>query len=166
EKPITKKAVPAGVTANSLLDNSIKALGVEQALNGVKLLSLVATGALQGTPIEVTVKVTPAAKTPVSRKVRERRMMKQVVTEKSGYMIQQNQRMDLTGEELAEMQAEAATFDELKIAKKTTLTLDGIENINGSDAYVIKDGNTTHYFDVKSGLKIGSAKTMEQGGQQ
>ncbi len=166
EKPITKKAVPAGVTAKSVLDNSIKALGGEKALNGVKSISMVATGAVQGTPIELTRKVTSSGKMAVEMKAMGMSMMKQIVTEKSGYMIQQNQRMDLTGEELAEMQAEAATFDELKIAKKTTLTLDGIENINGSDAYVIKDGNTTHYFDVKSGLKIGSAKTMEQGGQQ
>ena len=37
--------------------------------------------------------------------------------------------------------------------KKTDLVLDGIEPFNGSDAYVIKNGKSTLYYDVKSGLK-------------
>src|SRR5690606_17968855 len=68
EKPITKKAVPAGVTAKSILDNSIKALGGEKALNGVKSISMVATGAVQGTPIELTRKVTSSGKMAVEMK--------------------------------------------------------------------------------------------------
>jgi hypothetical protein len=56
-------------------------------------------------------------------------------------------------------------FSELTLAKKAGVTLDGIENINGSDAYVIKDGKSTYYFDTKSWLKIAEAKIIEQGGQ-
>ena len=42
----------------------------------------------------------------------------------------------------------------------------GIENINGSDAYVIKSGKYTYYYDVKTGFKVGEAKEMERGGQK
>ena len=166
EKPITKKAVPAGTTATSVLQNSIKALGGEKALNAIKSVSMVATGTVQGMPLEVSRKVTSTGKMAVEMKVMGNSMMKQVVNAKGAYMVQQGQRMDLAGEELAEMRAEAVPFEELSLAKKTTLTLDGIENINGSDAYVIKDGKTTHYFDVASGFKVATSKTMEQGGQQ
>ena len=93
-------------------------------------------------------------------------MMKQVVNEKGGYMTQQGQRKDFEGEDLKEQQADAMPFPEMALASKQGLVLDGIENVNGSDAYVIKDGKTTMYFDAKTGLKVAEATTMEgEGGQ-
>jgi hypothetical protein len=41
--------------------------------------------------------------------------------------------------------------------------LDGIESINGVDAYIIKNGKTTLYYDVKTGLKISESISMEKG---
>ena len=38
--------------------------------------------------------------------------------------------------------------------------------INGIDAYVIKDGKSTYYYDVKTGLKVAESKTIEQGDQK
>jgi len=91
-------------------------------------------------------------------------MMKQVVNEKGAYVVQQGQRTDVTGEELAEMQAGAVPFDELELMNKAGLTV-AQENFNGTDAYAIKDGKTTLYYDVKTGLKLGETKTAEQGSQ-
>ena len=50
--------------------------------------------------------------------------------------------------------------------KKTGVTLEGIESINGQDSYALKNGKSTLYYDVKTGLKTAEAKTMEQGGQK
>ena len=63
------------------------------------------------------------------------------------------------------MKAGATTFEELLLAKKSGVVLDGIEAINGKDAYALKNGKTTFYYDVVSGLKVAETKTMEQGGQ-
>jgi len=93
-------------------------------------------------------------------------MMKEVVSDKGGYMMQQGQRKDATGEELAEMKEGANPFDELTLSKKEGIVLDGIEDVNGSDAYAIKDGKSTYFYDIKSGLKVAESKTMEQGGQK
>jgi hypothetical protein len=49
--------------------------------------------------------------------------------------------------------------------KKRCVTLTGIETINGKDTYAIKDGKTTFYYDVTTGLKLADAKTMEQAGK-
>ena len=166
EKPVFKKAVPTGVTAKSVLDNYIKAIGGEKALQGVKSVNTTATGTIQGTPLQLTSKVTSSGKMAVDMTAMGMSMMKQVVNEKGAYMVQQGQRKDLTGDDLAEMKAGAVPFDELTLAKKTGLVLDGIETINGNDAYVIKDGTSTLYYDVKSGLKLAEAKTSEQGGQK
>ena len=166
EKPVMKKAVPAGVTAKSVLDNYIKAIGGEKAVLAVKSLSTVATGEIQGTALEMTSKITSSNKMAVEMKAMGMTMMKQVVNEKGAYVTQQGQRKDLDGDKLAEIKASAMPFDELKLSQKTDITLDGIESFNGSDAYVIKNGKSTIYFDVASGLKIGKAVVQEANGQK
>ncbi|MFT3793592.1 M16 family metallopeptidase [Flavobacterium sp.] len=165
EKIVAKAAVPAGVTAKSVLDNYIKTIGGEKALSGVKSILTISSGTVQGAPMELTSKTT-TGKMSREVKVMGMSMMKQVVNDKGAYTVVQGQRKDLTGDDLVEMKSEAHPFSELALAKKTGVTLNGIEAINGNDAYVIKDGKSTYYFDVKSGLKVAESKTIEQAGQQ
>jgi predicted Zn-dependent peptidase len=166
EKPVMKKAVPAGVTVKTVLDNYIKAIGGQKALAAVKSVSSIATGEIQGTALEMTSKVTSSNKLAVEMKAMGMTMMKQVVNEKGAYVTQQGQRKDLDGEKLAETKATAIPFNELQMVQKTDITLDGIESFNGADAYVIKNGKTTLYYDVTSGLKIGNAIVQEANGQK
>jgi predicted Zn-dependent peptidase len=165
-KPVMKKATPAGVTVKTVLDNYIKAVGGEKAVKGVKTISTVASGEIQGTPLEMNTKVTSANKLSNEMKAMGMSIMKQVVNEKGAYVTQQGKRKDLDGEKLADAKENAMPFPELTMAAKATITLDGIESFNGADAYVIKDGKTTHYYDVNTGLKIGQAVTQEANGQK
>ena len=165
-KPLMKKAAPAGVTVKTVLDNYIKAVGGEKAVKGVKTISTVASGEIQGTPLEMNTKVTSANKLSNEMKAMGMSIMKQVVNEKGAYVTQQGKRKDLDGEKLADAKENAMPFPELTMAAKATITLDGIESFNGADAYVIKDGKTTHYYDVNTGLKIGQAVTQEANGQK
>jgi outer membrane lipoprotein-sorting protein len=91
---------------------------------------------------------------------------KQVIGDKSGYTTAQGQKKELTPEEFAEKKATATTFEELLLSKKADVILDGIEPINGSDAYAIKNGKTTLYYDVKTGLKVMTSTTAERNGQK
>ena len=166
EKPVMKKAVAAGVTAKTVLDNYIKAIGGEKAVLAVKSLSTIATGEIQGTALEMTSKTTSSNKLVIEMKAMGMTMMKQVVNEKGAYVTQQGQRKDLDGDKLAEVKASAMPFDEIKMSQKADVTLDGIESFNGSDAYVIKNGKSTLYYDVTSGLKIGKAVVQEANGQK
>lgn len=165
EKPEVKKPVPAGVTVQTVLNDYIKAIGGEKAVKNVKTLAVLSSGTVQGTPLELVVKTAPK-KLGVEMKAMGMVMMKQVVNEKEAYAIQQGQRKDFTGEELKEKQADAATFKELALLTDKDVTLTGIENINGADAYVIKNGKSTLYYDVKTGFKVAEAKELEQGGQK
>jgi zinc protease len=63
------------------------------------------------------------------------------------------------------MRNAATPFEELSLSKKQGLTLETIESINGKDAYAVKNGKTTLYYDVASGLKLAESKVVEQGGQ-
>lgn len=165
-KPVMKKAASTGVSVKTVLDNYIKAVGGEKAVKGVKSISTVASGEIQGTPLEMNTKVTSTNKLANEMKAMGMSFMKQVVNEKGAYVTQQGQRKDLDGEKLAEAKESAMPFPELTMGAKATVTLEGIESFNGSEAYVIKDGKTTHYFDVNSGLKLGKSVVQEANGQK
>lgn len=37
----------------------------------------------------------------------------------------------------------------------------GIEKVNGEDVYVVKDNDTTYYYSVKTGLKVGEIQKQK-----
>ena len=167
EKPVFKKEVPAGVTAKTVLDNYIAAIGGLKAVQAVKTISMVGQTVIPQapSPLTYTSKADTKGKVYVELAMGPMSMMKQVINETSGYIVQQGQRMDLTGEPLAQMKKSAVLFEETTLASTAGVTLNGIETINGKEAYVIKNGATKLYYDVTTGLKLADAKTMEQGGQ-
>jgi zinc protease len=167
DKPVFKKEVAAGVTAKTVLDNYITAIGGLKAVQRVKTIAMVGSTVIPQapSPLTYTSKADTKGKVFVELAMGPMSMMKQVINETSGYVIQQGQRMDLTGEPLAEMRKSAVLFEETTLAGKAGVVLDGIETINGKEAYVIKNDKTKLYYDVTTGLKIADSKTMEQAGQ-
>ncbi|MBX9806794.1 MAG: insulinase family protein, partial [Flavobacteriaceae bacterium] len=167
-KPVAKKEVPTGITAKTVLDNYIKAIGGEKAVASVKTISMLGSTTIPQapSPLTFTNKVDSKGKIMVEIAMGPMSLMKQVVNEKGAYVVQQGQRKNIEGADLAEMKASATPFEELQLAKKTGLTVTGIETINGNDAYAIQNGKATLYYDTKSGLKLAEAKTVEQGGNK
>ncbi len=168
EKPVSKKEVPAGITAKTVLDNYIKAIGGEKAVSTVKTIAMLGSTTIPQapSPLTFTNKSDSRGKIMVEIAMGPMSLMKQVVTEKGAYVVQQGQRKNIEGADLAEMQASATPFEELQLAKKTDLVISGIESINGNDAYGVQNGKTTLFYDVKSGLKVAESKTMEQAGNK
>jgi zinc protease len=167
EKPVFKKPVPSDVTVKTVLDNYIKAIGGEKAVTAVKTIAMNGSTVIPQapSPLSFVSKIDAKGKLMVELAMGPMSLMKQVVNEKGAYVLQQGQRKDIEGTDLADMKAGATTFEELVLAKKEGVVLDGIEAINGKDAYALKNGKTTFYYDVVSGLKVAETKTMEQGGQ-
>jgi predicted Zn-dependent peptidase len=166
EKPVMKKPVPAGVTTKTVFDNYITAIGGEKAVAGVKTIFASGTATIEQAPAPISFTSKKDAKGRVLISIAMEGMgelSKQVLNEKGGYATQQGQRKDLTAEEVAEKKATASTFDELLLSKNPAVVLDGIESLNGTDAYVIKNGKSTYYYDVITGLKISESKTIEKG---
>ncbi|MGK4566225.1 M16 family metallopeptidase [Flavobacterium sp. 3HN19-14] len=168
EKPALSKPVPAGVTVKSVVDNYIKAIGGEKALKAVKTISSTGTTKIPQAPMPLafTAKKDAKGKMMVELNMGGMSIMKQVVNDKEGYMMQQGQRMPIEGQDLKDMRATAVPFEELTLAAKPGVTLTSIEPIDGNDAYAVKDGETTSYFDVKSGLKVAEMKTQEEDGKK
>lgn len=167
DKPELKKPVPAGVTAKSVIDNYIKAIGGEKAVSAVKTIVMNGTTTIPQapSPLSFTVKIDAKGKLMVELAMGTMSLMKQVLNEKGGYVMQQGQRQNIEGTMLADMKAAATPFEELSLSKNQGVTLESIEFINGKEAYAVKNGKTTRYYDVTSGLKLADSKVMEQGGK-
>lgn len=165
EKPVVKKEIPAGVTAQSVIQKHIDNIGGVDALSKVKTVAIMSNGTVQGTPLNMTTKL---AKGKMLNEISAMGMsvMKTAVNDKAGYAVMQGQRQDITGDDLKEMQANANTFKELALLADKNATLKGIETIKDGDAYAIESGKVTYYFDVKSGYKVAEAVEMEQMGQK
>ena len=166
-KPEFKKSVPAGVTAKSVIDNYIKAIGGEKAASAVKTIAMTGTTTIPQapSPLNFTSKIDAKGKLMVELAMGTMSIMKQVVNEKGAYVMQQGQRQNIEGTMLTDMKAAATPFEELSLSKKQGLTLETIESINGKDAYAVKNGKTTLFYDVASGLKLAESKVVEQGGK-
>jgi hypothetical protein len=168
DKPKLSKPVPAGVTAKTVLENYIKAIGGMDAINKVQTTySIGSTKIPQApAPLSFTSKSDEKkGKSMVELAMGGMSLMKQVVTANKGYMMQQGQRMELEGEKLAEAKEGMGSFAEVKMLTKN-LSLKNIENMDGVDAYALVDGKTTHYYAVESGLKIAEVTEQEMQGQK
>lgn len=169
EKPAMKKPVPAGVTVKTIVDGYITAIGGDKAVKSVKSISSVGSTKIPQAPMPLSYnsKVDSKGRMMVELSMAGMgSLMKQVVNGNTGYMMQQGQKKVLEGEELAKMKESAVLFNETLLANKAGVTVSGIEPMNGSDAYAVVDGDTTYYFDVKSGLKTAEATTEEQDGKK
>ena len=169
EKPAMKKAVPAGVTVKSVIDAYVTAIGGDKAIKAVKSISSVGSTTIPQAPapLAYTSKMDSKGRMAVELSMAGMgSIMKQVVNGNTAYMMQQGQKKVLEGEELAKMKENAILFNETLLATKPGVTISGIEPMDGSDAYAVVDGDTTYYFDVKSGLKTAEATTDAKGGQK
>ncbi|WP_298140973.1 pitrilysin family protein [Flavobacterium sp.] len=169
EKPKMKKPTPAGVTVKTVMDNYINAIGGQKAVAAVKTIYATGSGSIPQAPAPLKLTSKRDAKGRTSSVMEMEGMgelSKQVIGDKAGYTASQGQRKELSAEEYADKKATATTFEELLLAKKADVTIDGIEEMNGVEAYVIKNGKTTLYYDVKTGLKVADAKIIERGDQK
>jgi len=162
-KPQLKK-IPADMTVEKILNNYITAVGGMDALNKVKTVSMKGSGAFQGMTLEYAKKASTANKLFESLSMMGQAMTK-VYDGKTGYQARGPQKMAIEGDDLKALQEEAHPFPEVNMLKANTLTIKGIETMNGSDAYALVAGDKTYFYDMTSGLKLGEAVKMNVQGQ-
>jgi len=161
------RPAPAGVTADGVLKNYVKAIGGEDAIKNIKDLKTVSKSQIQG--IDLT--ITEIKKAPSQLKQTVEGMgtvfQKEVLNGDKGYMEQQGKRQDLSGDELAQVTKDADIYGDLHPEKYgLKYELKGIQKVNGSDAYVLeetdpKGSKTTMYYDAKTGLFVKQIKTFD-----
>lgn len=166
EKPVVKKEIPAGVTAQSVIKKHVDAIGGEKALKAVKTLLVSSKGTIQGQSLDMISKVSSKGMSSTDITMQGMSMMKQVIGDKIGYQTSRGQKKNIEGAELIKEKKEAVPFIELGLLADKTIALTGIETINGQDAYVIQVGASRHFYDVKTGLRIASENESGEGAQK
>ncbi|AXG68474.1 putative zinc protease [Kordia sp. SMS9] len=172
EKPVFKKPIPAGVTAQTVIDDYLKAIGGKEKLMSVTTIVQEMGTSFQGMDMMMTMKQKNPNMLVVDMSIAGMgSVFKQAFDSEAGYMEQQGQKRDMPAEMIADMKAKKGLFPELYY-DSNTIKLTGIEAVDGKDAYAVviekADGSkTTNYYDVASGLKVKKAETAKgPGGQE
>lgn len=166
DKPVLKKEIPKGVTAKTVLENYINAIGGEKALKAVKTTMSIAKGSIQGQDLLLTSKSSVDGKTSMVLSGMGMELGGVKFNGTKGFQIQQGQRKAMEADDLKEVKNMATTFPELLLVNNKDVVLKGIETVNGSDAYALTLGKRTMMYDVKSGLKVAESVEQEQMGQK
>lgn len=169
-KPEFKKEIPAGVTAQTVIDNYINAIGGKDKLMNVSSLVQEMEASFQGQNMITTIKQkTPNMMMTDVSMVGMGSVFKQAFDGEKGYMSQMGSKQDMPAEMLTEMKAKKGLFPELEY-DSSKLELISIESVEGKDAYVLvittDSGKTTNYYDVASGLKVKKSEVAKGSGGQ
>ena len=158
EKPAMTLPIPEGMTAESVVNKYITAIGGKDKVMAVKTTMTVANATIQGTPLVMTIKAGSPNKTSQEISVMGNTMQKAVFDGEKGYQEAQGQKKEMTAEEIAKAKAESALFNDLVY---TSGELVRVEPLEGKNAIVLKYNDTEVYYDMTSGLKVKEVKTAK-----
>ncbi|WP_010227577.1 M16 family metallopeptidase [Gillisia marina] len=162
DKPEFNKTVDASVTAESVFNNYIKAIGGKEAVTKAESVMMVAQAEIQGQKLDLEVK-TANGKSSQKIAMGGNVLSKQVYNGETGFTMAQGQKMAFTDKQLEAAKADANPFPELNTKDAKVM---GIEPVDGKDAYVVAlSEDKTAYYDVESGLKVKAVSKVSQGDQ-
>ena len=162
-KPEFNKEVDPSVTAEVVFDKYIEAIGGKDAVEDVESVVMLAEADIQGQKLQLETKTTTAGQTANTVSMGGNVVQKQVFDGEEGFVMTRGQKTPYNEEQIAAAKAEANPFPE---TITTNATVEGIEKVNGEDAYVVAmSDDTKNYYSVDSGLKLQSVKTVTQGPQ-
>ena len=168
EKPEFTKPIPVGVTAATVLDTYITAIGGLEAVNAVNSVMTAANVTIEGMPFKPTAvsKVMTPNMSSMEMSIEGMgTVMKQKFDGAEGYAEQQGMQQPMSEDELAEKAEEKGLFPETYL-DASTLTLVSLSAIDGVDVYKIKVKEDAYrYYDAATGLLVRTEKSEEAQGQ-
>lgn len=166
-KPKFSKPIPKGVTAKTVLEKYINAIGGLKKLQNIKSVITKYEAEAMGSKILVEEKRV-ADKYKNTTFMNGAAMMTVVATEKEVYMKQGGNKMPMPAQMLNDLKNSFGTFVELSYLNNDKVKLTGIEAVNGKDAYKIempgKVISATMFYDVETGLKVKEMSQVNMGG--
>ncbi len=172
DKPEFSKPIPDGVTAKSVMDAYIKAIGGRDNVAKINTILSTADVTIEGAPFKpkATIKAMAPNKTSMEMNIEGMgTVMKQKFDGQSGYTEQQGRKIPMEEKEVNKLKAKKSLFPELNY-DAAQLVLDSQMTINGKDVYkvmVTRDDETTlRFYDAATGFLVRTEKTTEQQGQQ
>ncbi len=158
---VNAKAVPAGVTANTVIDAYVKAIGGADKLKAIQDISITSTGTVQGIEVMSVIKQKVPDKLFQEITVPAMNMvpMRLVVNGDSINMQQNGQATPLPETARATIKANMQVFPEANLGTATLSIAPMLEAVGDAQAYVVtitqaSGGKVTAYFDETTGLKL------------
>ena len=165
-KPEMTKPIPTGVTKQTVFDSYVTAIGGAENVNAVKTVFNKSEATMQGMLLTTETKSMVPNKQSVIMTGMGMVLSKMIFDGEKGYQEQQGVKKELAGTELDKIKSKSVPFPEIDYLNNEQVSLEKIEPVNGSDAYVIKiSDDTTIYYDVASGLKVKQLVEIKQGEQ-
>ncbi len=171
DKPEFSKPIPEGVTAQSVLDHYISAIGGKDKVKALNTVLAIADVKIEGVPFAPVAEIKTMLPNKESLEMSIEGMgviVKQKFNGETGYVEQQGQRKDLTEQQLADKKTDYSICPELYF-DSSKVSLESMTTIDGSDVYKIKvSGNKSdsfRYYDAETGLLKRVESTIESQGQ-
>ena len=157
-KPAMTMPIPAGLTAEKVVNNYFEAIGGKDKVMDVKTVMVVANATIQGTPLVMITKSSAPNKNAMSISVMGNVMQKRVFDGENGYEEARGQKRAMSSEDAAEAKKGNSLFNDLAY---TSGKLVRIEPLDGKNAIVLKHGDKEVFYDMKSGLKVKEVRTVK-----
>lgn len=164
EKP-QQKTIDANVTVKSIMDKYIEAIGGENTKT-VKTLIANYEAEMQGMKVNMKSISTTEGKSLTVISAMGMELQKSVFNGETGYNSIQGMKSEMDEDEIKTYKQNSYPFPELYLNENSGITITGIENFNGEDAYVLDNGMSKTFYSVDSGLKLGNTVEIDAGGQQ
>ena len=153
-------SVDESVSAASIIDKYINAIGGSDKLNSVTSIEETYVADIMGSPFEIYNKKSSKKQSLTTISVMGQ-SQKIVVNQTYAYMEAMGQKIDMTGDELQEAISSAVLFDELNF-DYSSLELIGKSEVNGEPAYEIKVSDSKSlFYSIATGLKLKEIQTQE-----
>jgi outer membrane lipoprotein-sorting protein len=168
--PGAKKAAPAGLTADQVIDKYLQTIGGREKLGQIKDLTMNMSASVQGTPLTVVQQRKAPNKAKMVMEAQGMQVLNITSDGKRAMMSQMGNQQEVTGPEFEAMKIQNTLFAELyydQMGIKRSLT--GTETVEGKEAYKVElempgGIKVSEYYDAATGLKIrvvGSQNTPE-----
>lgn len=159
-EPNYNMPVESGVTAESVINKYIDAIGGRKALADVKTVKMEAGAEMQGMQLGLEIKKTTKNQSSLIVSMGGAPLQKVIFDGEKGYMSGQGQKMDYTDEQNQAAKKQAVPFAELSA---NDAKLDRVEE--GAYVIVLEEGQEA-FYDKESGLKVKEVSTQEMNGQK
>ncbi|MGA0012255.1 MAG: M16 family metallopeptidase [Flavobacteriaceae bacterium] len=168
DRPEFKIELPEGVTAASVLNTYLEAIGGREAASAVKTFAITYGASVQGMNLQLVVGQSAANEFTQEMKMMGNVMQRTVITETEAFMEAQGQKIPLDDTQKKTVAEDAALVSELLwlTNPNAEMSLIGIEMVDDRPTYAVKvSENRVAYYDTETGLKLKQVTTQEMQGQ-
>ena len=170
EKPEFTKPIPDGVTAQSVIDNYLTAIGGKDNAMTVKTVHSIADVTIEGAPFAPKAEIKKMVPNKESLEMSIEGMgviMKQKFNGETGYAEQQGQKKAFENEQLEKQKSKFILFPELYYNDTYTISLESLTTIDGNDVYKLKvekeNQSSFKYYNTETGLLLREESTEKVG---